>query len=391
MKQAVILAAGEGQRLRPFTVNKPKAMISLADKPLIGYIVDALVSSGVRDIVIVVGYHKETIMDYFGSGESRGITITYAVQDKQLGTAHALKQVADAAADEFIVLPGDNLIDEKTLTDILEAPAPVVLGKRVTEPSRYGVLIAANGMVQKIAEKPDDAPSHTVSTGIYKFSRDVFTHIGTELDIPAVLNGMIRASIPVNLVITEEAWQDIVYPWDILSLNEYVLKRLPPSTGGTIHQGVTIKGTVSVGSGSVIYPNTYIDGPAIIGNNCVIGPGAYICGATSIGDNVTIKPFSEVNRCVVGADCRLETGVIIQDSVIDSGCNIGARFAATSDVTSLRINGGHHHVDVGVMVGAGCRIGSGVVAMPGTIIGNGCKIQPLKVISGLLPDDSLVY
>ena len=205
MKQAVILAAGEGQRLRPFTVNKPKAMISLADKPLIGYVVDALVASGIRDIVIVVGYHRETIMDYFGSGENRGIAITYAVQDKQLGTAHALKQVADAAADEFIVLPGDNLIDEKTLTDILDAPAPVVLGKGVTEPSRYGVLIAADGKVTRIAEKPNDAPSHTVSTGIYKFSRDIFTRIDTDLDIPAVLNGMIAASLPIGLMVTEES------------------------------------------------------------------------------------------------------------------------------------------------------------------------------------------
>ena len=90
MKQAVILAAGEGQRLRPFTVTRPKAMISIADKPILQFIIESLARNGIRDIILVVGYRKEQVFDYLGSGEQFGVNITYVTQAQQLGTAHAL-------------------------------------------------------------------------------------------------------------------------------------------------------------------------------------------------------------------------------------------------------------------------------------------------------------
>jgi len=391
MKQAVILAAGEGQRLRPFTVNRPKAMLSLAGRPLLDHVVAALVAGGIRDIVIVVGYRKEPILDYLGSGERYGAHITYITQEKQLGTAQALKLAEAAVGDDFLVLPGDNLIESGTLSDISAAAAPTVLAKRVADPSRYGVLLTTAGRVKSIAEKPPDAPSNTVSTGIYKFNHDIFARIGEELAIPDVLNKMIADAATVNFIKTEATWLDIVYPWDILTLNEFVLNRLAPSTGGTVHPGVTLKGTVSVGPGSVIHPGSYISGPAIIGRNCEIGPGICIFGATSIGDNTVIRPFSEVNNCVIGPDCRLGSGSIIQDSVIDQGCTVGERFMATSGGTAVALNGHHHQVSAGAMIGADCRIEAGVIARPGTIIGNGSQVQAMKLIHGRLPDGSLVY
>ena len=141
MKQAVILAAGEGQRLRPFTVNRPKAMLSLAGRPLLDHVVAALVAGGIRDIVIVVGYRKEPILDYLGSGERYGAHITYITQEKQLGTAQALKLVEAAVGDDFLVLPGDNLIESGTLSDISAAAAPTVLAKRVAELLASGKVI----------------------------------------------------------------------------------------------------------------------------------------------------------------------------------------------------------------------------------------------------------
>lgn len=391
MKQAVILAAGEGQRLRPFTVNRPKAMLSLAGRPLLDHVVAALIAGGIRDIVIIVGYRKEPILDYLGAGERYGASITYITQEKQLGTAQALKLAEAAVGDDFLVLPGDNLIEGDTLSDISAAAAPAVLAKRVADPSRYGVLLTSRGRVKSIAEKPPEAPSNTVSTGIYKFDHDIFARIGEELDIPDVLNKMIDDGAVVNFLKTEATWLDIVYPWDILTLNEFVLKRLAPSTGGTIHPGVTVKGTVSIGPGSVIHPGSYISGPAIIGRNCEIGPDVCVFGATSIGDNVVIRPFSEVNNCVIGPDCRLGSGSIIQDSVMDQGCTIGARFMASSGDTVIALNGGQHQVAAGVMVGADCRLEAGVIAQPGTIVGNGSQVSAMKLIHGRLPDGSLVY
>src|SRR4030042_1554644 len=111
MQQVIILAPGEGQRLRPFTVTRPKAMLSIADKPILQYVVEALAQNGIRKIVFVVGYRKEQVYDYMGSGERFGVDITYVTQESQLGTAHALSQTRSVAEDEFLVLHGDNLIE----------------------------------------------------------------------------------------------------------------------------------------------------------------------------------------------------------------------------------------------------------------------------------------
>jgi len=105
MKQAVILAAGEGQRLRPFTVNKPKTMLAIADKPILQYVVESLAQNGIRNIAIVVGYRREQIFDYMGDGEQLGVNIVYVTQERQLGTAHALMQAKDIVEDEFLACP----------------------------------------------------------------------------------------------------------------------------------------------------------------------------------------------------------------------------------------------------------------------------------------------
>ena len=115
MKQAVILAAGEGQRLRPFTVNKSKVMLTIAGKPILQHVIESLAQSGISDIVMIVGYHSEQIFDYFGEGERFGVSISYKTQEKQLGTAHAVKQARGIIEGDFLILPGDNLIDRDTI------------------------------------------------------------------------------------------------------------------------------------------------------------------------------------------------------------------------------------------------------------------------------------
>lgn len=120
IKQAIILAAGEGQRLRPFTASKPKVMLPIANKPILQYVVEALAANGVHEIIMVVGYCREKVQDYFSSGESFGASIRYVVQHQQLGTAHALWQARNLAAERFLVLLGDNIIEPDNLTSIGE-------------------------------------------------------------------------------------------------------------------------------------------------------------------------------------------------------------------------------------------------------------------------------
>lgn len=391
MKQAVILAAGEGQRLRPFTVTKPKAMLTVASRPILAYVVESLVQNGIRNIVLVVGYKKEQIFDYMGSGEQFGIDLTYVTQDKQLGTAHALAQAKGAVEDEFLVLPGNKLIEAETIAEFANIQPQAVLVKRVDNPIRYGVVTVENGVVTNIIEKPREAVSSLTSTGIYAFSRAIFQFVEGELTMPDALNYMIAQGEILRAYETDGTWLDVVYPWDVISLNAAVIHKIPMSVDGTIEHGVNISGLVSVGRDTIIRSNSYIVGPVVIGEGCQIGPNACILPATSIGRNVVISPFTEIENSVIGDDVNIGAGSIIQDSVIDRGCIIGGHFTACSDETQVRINGELHHVKVGAMLGEGCNLGNSVTVQPGAIIGNYARIKPLKLISDVVPDRSLVF
>jgi UDP-N-acetylglucosamine diphosphorylase/glucosamine-1-phosphate N-acetyltransferase len=391
MKQAVILAAGEGQRLRPFTVSRPKAMLSIADKPILQFIVEALARNGIRDIIFVVGYRKEQVYDYMGSGEQFGVKITYVTQERQLGTAHALSRVREMVGDEFLVLSGDNLIEAPTIADFAGIEPEAVLVKRVNDPVRYGVVNIDRGEVKGIVEKPKEAGSNMVNTGIYAFTRDIFKFTEAVLDIPDALNNMIAEGYSIKALETGGTWLDIVYPWDIISLNNAILQNIEGGLGGTIEDGVSLKGKVMIGEGTVIRAGTCIYGPVVIGTGCDIGPHVCIMPSTSIGDNVVISSFTQVKNSVIGNDVSLGPGCFVSDSVIDKGCVIKGRFTALGGQSEVRINGESPSINVGVIMGEDCKVDSNVTAQPGVIVGNSCQIQMLKMISGRLPDRSLVY
>ena len=391
MKQAVILAAGEGQRLRPFTVTKPKVMLFIAGKPILRYVIESLAQNGIRDIVLVAGYRREQVFDYIGSGEQFGVDIVYITQEKQLGTAHALAQAKAVIENDFLVLPGDNLIEADTIARFVATKPDSVLVKRVDNPVRYGVVTIEEGIVKDIMEKPKEAKSNIVNTGIYAFTTEIFNFVETELDIPDILNKMLAQGYPINAQETDGTWLDVIYPWDILSLNDAVLRQTQASLGGTVEADVSVKGLVSVGEDTVIRSNSYIVGPVVIGENCDIGPNVCVLPATSIGNNVVISSFSEIKNSVIGDDVNIGPGCIIQDSVIDKGCVIRGHFTASSSEADVKINGEHHLVNIGAMLGEGCSLGNGVVAQPGVIVGNYSQVQALKLISGRVPDRSLVF
>ena len=391
MKQAVILAAGEGQRLRPFTVNRPKAMISIADKPVLQYIIEALARNGVRDIILVLGYRKEQVYDFLGSGEKFGVKIGYATQEKQLGTAHALAAAEKMVQDTFLVLPGDNLIEASTIADFVDIGPEAVLTRRVDNPQRYGVVETDGDEIRRIVEKPRDAETNLVNTGIYAFNRDIFKYTEGVLDIPDVLNHMVAAGHSIKAVETEGAWLDMIYPWDIISLNSAILRNIGTGMGGTVEDGVTLKGSVNIGAGTVIRAGSCVYGPVIIGSGCEIGPHACIMPSTSIGDNVAVASFTQIKNSVIGDDVTLGPGCFISDSAIDKGCVIKGRFTALGGPGEVGVNGECPAINVGVIMGEDCKVESNVTARPGAIVGNYCQVQISRLLSGRLPDSSLVY
>ncbi|MGD0780950.1 MAG: bifunctional sugar-1-phosphate nucleotidylyltransferase/acetyltransferase [Dehalococcoidales bacterium] len=391
MKQAVILAAGEGQRLKPFTVTRPKAMISIADKPILQFIIESLALNGIRDIILVVGYRKEQVFDYLGSGEQFGVNIAYVTQAQQLGTAHALMQVKDIVKGDFLVLPGDNLIEAPTIADFAEIAPAAVLVKRVNDPVRYGVVNIERGKIKGIVEKPKEAGSNLVNTGIYAFTKDVFDYTENVLDIPDVLNNMLAEGYAFKAVETGGTWLDVVYPWDVISLNNAILQNIEVALGGTIEDGAIVKGKVMIGEGTVIRAGSCIYGPAVIGRGCDVGPHVCVMPSTSIGDNVVLGAFTQIKNSVIGNDVNMGPGCFISDSVIDKGCVIKGRFTALGGPSEVRVNDESPTINVGVIMGEDCKIESNVTAQPGVIVGNYCQIQLMKLISGRLPDRSLVY
>lgn len=397
MKQAVILAAGEGQRLRPFTANRPKVMIKIAGKPILQYVVEALKNNGITDIIIVCGYKKEHIYDYFEEDEDLRKGIRYVEQDKQLGTAHALKCAENLLGEEFLVLPGDNIIEKETIKGISSGKDWAMLVSRQETPLRNTIVGIDGGLVQKplnYSSLRDDASKeegiHFVNTGIFRFDNRIFNYIKDELDMPDAVNSALNGGIEIKASITDNTWLDLAYCWDILHINSIMQERNEAGIAGILGKNISIEGKVRIGEGTHIYPNCYIKGPVVIGEGCEIGPNTCITSSTCIGDNAVIGAFAEINNCVIGSDVTIESGVFLQDSVVDKGCQIGKKSLFCSGEVEVSINYGSKFVRAGSMIGANCAIGCGVSAAPGAIIGNRVKIEPFKQVKGILPDESIV-
>jgi NDP-sugar pyrophosphorylase family protein len=135
----------------------------------------------------------------------------------------------------------------------------------------------------------------------------------------------------------------------------------------------------------------YIVGPVVIGENCEIGPNVCILPSTSIGDNVSVSPFTTIENSVVGDDVSIGPASIVEDSVIDKGSVIRGHFTASSGEAVVQVDEEHHRVNVGAMVGIGCSLGSNLVAEPGSIVGNYCQVQPMKVIRGTFQDRTRIF
>jgi glucose-1-phosphate thymidylyltransferase len=382
--QAVILAAGEGKRIRPLTWSRPKAMIPVANRPIIAYTIDALVKNGIRDIIVVVGYRKEQVTRFLNQLD---LPIEVVVQEKQLGTAHALQQAEDRIAGDFLILPGDNYIDAQSVAKIKEIKNAILV-KEHPSPSNFGVVTIRDGQVDSIVEKPDHAPSFLVSTGIYSLNKDFFRYVRGN-DITDAISCMIEAGTRIN-AITADDWQDAIYPWDLLKLNLRLLKHLSAERDGTSSRHATINGSAHIGKGTTIGPNTVISGPVIIGNDCTIGPNCCILPNTSIGSRVTIEPLSLIGNAIVMDDTTISSHSRIVDSVIGERCMLADHTSTGTSRGILDIEGAPTRSEFGAILGDNVKSGS-FSRFQNCIIGNNATLEGNRpVISRIIPDGSLV-
>ena len=389
VEQAVILAAGKGERLHPLTTLRPKVMLPIGNKPILQHVVEALVACSIKEVVIVVGYHKEQVQDYFGSGERFGVHIRYATQEHQLGTGHALLCAQELAQDRFLVLPGDNIVTEVTIQELVCATRDTVL---VTEApgTQYGAVMVQNGLVQGLLEKPREPVSPWVNTGAYLLHGTIFEHLPEELELPGAVDRMIREGGQVAPQRTQATWWDAVHPWDLLRLNGLALAETQEKLQGTREPGVVIKGAVSLAETSVLRANSYIVGPVVIGEGCEIGPSVSVYPYTSIGNNVVIDSFTQLRNCILGNSIQIGSHGHLSSTIVADGCTLGPHLATPCG--SVTVPGDPEPVtaSVGSIIADNTEIGASVALRPGLLVGPGARIREMNQVREDVPAGSVV-
>ncbi|MFC4439926.1 bifunctional sugar-1-phosphate nucleotidylyltransferase/acetyltransferase [Halostagnicola sp. GCM10023398] len=388
--KAVVLAAGEGTRIRPLSASVPKPMLPVADRPLAAHTVDAAVDAGADEIILVIGYEAETVEEHFGS-EYRGVPVSYAIQEEQAGTAHAVNAAGEHLEGPFAVLNGDNLYDQAAI-DRLFTECPAVCAIEVEEPRNYGVLSTNDGVVTDIVEKPADPPTNLANAGAYAFPAEA-----TEwLDVPASERGEHEITDVVAKVIdqftvtpvTLERWMDVGRPWELLEANEWKARRTRGARRGRRERRGPPGGQRGRRSGCDGQARRPDRGPALIRSGATVGPNAYVRGATLIEEGATVGNAVEVKNSVISRDASVSHLSYVGDSVLGRDVNFGAG----TTVANLRHDDGDVKFTVkgdrvstnrrkfGVVVGDGAKTGINTSLTPGLKLDTDATTTPGEVV-----------
>jgi UDP-N-acetylglucosamine diphosphorylase/glucosamine-1-phosphate N-acetyltransferase len=394
--KAVILAAGEGARMGPFTASVPKVMIPVGNRPIVEYVVRALVESGIREILMVIGYRRERIQAYFGDGKAFDARITYLPEPKQLGTAHTVRQAKPNLEGHFLVLNGSSLIDKQFVADLLDhADGPAVSIKESERPQEYGVVTLRGRNVLAITERPREVTSNLISTGAYILEPSVFDLIDRQAqegrhDLPRVLSEWARTTA-ITAVESKGTWVDARYPWDLLRLNATALQSVHDIRAGTIERSVVIHGRVAIGEGCTIRAGAFLQGPLSLGSGCEVGANAVLLPSTSLGKNVRVGPLTTIANSILMDDVNLGPSSVVQDSVLGSGVAARAGLLAASGPADVAIEGEYHTVrQIGALIGEDSELGNGVSVDCGTVINERTRVASGARLRGTIPAGAVV-
>jgi len=398
--KAVILAAGEGNRMRPLTSNRPKVMLPIANKPILEHLLIETSEAGVKEFIFIVGYGDELVRSYFGKGDRWGVRIAYSEQRKQLGTADAIKMVAGMLDSSFLVINGDVIISREDIGLLLQAERNTMSVIEVKDPRGLGMVELSEDKVTNIYEKTQKPPTLMANAGLYLFTPEIFEAVSRTEKSP---RGEYEITDSLQLLLgTEEGlhyqqikfWLDISYPWDLLPVNESMLAGLEAQNQGEVEDNVVLKGAVAIGKNSVIRSGAYIIGPVIIGEGCDIGPNCYIRPSTAIGDGCHIGAAVEVKNSIIMKGTKIPHHNYIGDSVIGEECNLGAG----TKIANLRLDKRNIQVSgidtkrrkLGAIIGDHVETGINASINVGSMIGNNAFIGPGVMVSGVIMPDSKI-
>jgi len=396
--KAVILAAGEGNRMRPLTYTRPKVMLPIANKPILEHLLVEARKAAIGEFILVIGYHDEQVHDYFGNGDKWGVRIDYCTQRRQLGTADALKMVEGLVDGNFLMINGDIIVSEEELNKLTSHNGNTLSIVEVEDARNLGAVELREDKVVRIYEKAEKPPSRMANAGLYLLTPDIFGAISQtsksprgEYEITDSLQLMIDKGY--NISYQEISyWLDLSYPWDLLPANEYLLKGIESQNLGEIEDNVVMKGKVAIGKNTVVRSGSYIVGPVIIGQNCDIGPNCYIRPYTSIGDGCHIGSAVEVKNSIIMKGSKIPHHNYVGDSIIGEQCNFGAGTKIANlrlDKKKIRIAGiDTKRRKLGAIIGDRVETGINASINVGSIIGNNTYIGPGIIASGVISPDS---
>ncbi len=374
--KAVVMAGGEGTRLRPLTSNQPKPMVSIVGKPCMEHIIELLKRHGFEDVIVTVAFLPQAIRSYFGSGESLGIEIGYSVEESPLGTAGSVRLAAGRLDDTFLVISGDALCDVD-LTRLVEfhreKKASVTIGlKSVDNPLEFGIVVTdEDGRVERFLEKPSwgQVFSDTINTGIYVLEPEVLKHVPTDrpFDFSKELFPLLlEMGRPMYGCVLDGYWQDIgnldqYRQANFDALEEKVQLEIP---------GIRIRGNVWLGEGVDVHDLDALEGPAYLGNYCRIAPEATVGPYSVLSTSVTLREGARTARSIIDASTYIGRSAVVEGAIIGRSCDLRA----------------HVRVHEGVAIGDEVTIGAESVIMPGV------RIYPYKEVeTGAQLFESLIW
>lgn len=374
--KAVVMAGGAGSRLRPLTINRPKPMVPMVNKSVIGHILDLLKRHGITDVIITLQYMAEDIQDHLGDGHNLGMNIQYSIEETPLGTAGSVKQAQALLDDTFVVISGDAVTDIDLGAVInyhkMKQSIATITLYRVPNPLEYGVIIVNDeGRVQQFLEKPSwgEVISDTVNTGIYVLEPQVLNLFepGVSFDFskdlfPILLN---RAD-PMYGFIADGYWCDVGNLAEYMRATQDILnqKVRVEELGHQVSPGVWCEEDVEIA------PDAQIYGPVFLGRGVKIKAGVIIHGPTVVRDYTVIDNNAHVDRSIVWRNCYIGEGVELRGAIIGRQCNLKRKVV----------------VFEGGIVGDSSVIGESAVIHPGV------KIWPNKEVeAGATVKTSIIW
>jgi glucose-1-phosphate thymidylyltransferase len=357
--KALILAGGAGTRLRPITHTSAKQLVPVANKPILFYGIEAMVSAGITEIGVIVGDTRDEVMAALGDGSQWGAHITFIPQDAPLGLAHCVLIAADFLGDDdFVMYLGDNLLEQdlgafvrafEAARTTADPPAAQILLKRVPDPHRFGIAeLDDAGHVVRLVEKPADPPTDLALVGVYLFDRTINDAVRAiapsprgELEITDAIQWLVDQGLRVRQEELTGWWIDTGKLTPLLEANRLLLEKIESRVDGEVDAATVVDGRVVIEAGARVTGST-LRGPLVIGAGAVV-ENSFIGPFSAIGDRCVVRN-SEIEHSVVMSDSRIDDIPRLEDSLIGKDVVV-SRSQARPRALRLMV-GDHCQIDV---------------------------------------------